>query len=104
MKIDIEWFDGKYPSFNVCLATSEGKQPFITIKGCRIVDGSKGAFVSWPATKKDDGKYWNHVYASEAFNTAVMDAAMESKPKPAPRQKDERYRAGAPDDLSDIPF
>lgn len=80
MKISVEHFDGKYPSFNVSLA-SEGKEPFLTIKGCRIADGSKGKFVSWPARKQDDGKWWNHVYASDAFNAAVLEEAMKTMPR-----------------------
>ncbi len=95
MKISIEHFPGKYPQFNVSLSSAEGKEPFIVIKGCRIVDGSKGQFVSWPATKKDDGKYWNHVYASEGFAKAVLDEALKAQPaKPARRS----------DADDDIPF
>lgn|SRR5574343_1432078 len=99
MHISIRWFDGKYPQFNVGLASKEGNEPFIEVKGCRIVDGRNGEFVSWPATKQDSGKYWNHVYASEAFNAAVLEAAKAAMPKQ--RAKDERYRAGASDD--DLP-
>ena len=38
------------------LATAEGREPFIVVKGCRIVDGKNGAFVSWPATKNADSE------------------------------------------------
>lgn len=88
MQIAIEWFSGKYQQFNVALSTGD-KEPFITIKGCRIVDGSKGQFVSWPATKRNDGKYWNHVYASEAFAAAVLDKALKSRPDAAQAERDE---------------
>lgn len=82
MKISIEHFGGKYPSFNVALSSAEGKEPFVVIKGCRIANGRNGEFVSWPSTKKDDGKYWNHVYASEGFAQAVLAEAKKSaKPK-----------------------
>jgi hypothetical protein len=75
--------------FNVAL-TSPGKdEPFLTIKGCRVVNGSKGPFVSW----------WNHVYASEGFAAAVLSAYNKSKAE-APR----RQHASAPHDDSDIPF
>ena len=94
MHITIEHFDKQ---FNVGLASKEGKEPFIVIKGCRIVDGSKGRFVSWPAKKLDSGKYWNHIYATEAFGVAVIQAHDASMPKPAPRG-----RAQEPDD--DVPF
>ena len=95
MKITIEHFDGKYPSFNVGLSSAEGKEPFVTIKGCRLADGRNGQFVSWPAQKKDDGKYWNHVYASEAFAKAVLEEALKTVPSKRPAARDVD---------SDIPF
>jgi DNA-binding cell septation regulator SpoVG len=94
MNINIQWHGD---NFNVNLASAEGKQPFLEIKGCRIVNGTKGEFVSWPATKNQTtGKYWNHVYASEAFGQAVIEkakAAIQQKQAPKPR-----------DDDSDVPF
>lgn len=103
MQINIEWFDGKYPQFNVSLASKEGVEPFLTVKGCRIVDGSKGEFVSWPATKNENtGKYWNHVWASEKFAAAVLEEAKKAQKKPQP--KDAAWRAGAREQDSDIPF
>jgi DNA-binding cell septation regulator SpoVG len=89
MHISIEWFKGKYPQFNVSLASAEGREPFLVIKGCRIVDGSKGSFVSWPATKNEKtGKYWNHVYASDAFAAKVLEEAALSKPGKSRRDAD----------------
>lgn len=83
MEITIKWFDGKYPSFNVCLASQPGKDPFIEIKGCRVASGKEGDFVGWPATKNEkSGKYWNHVYASNEFAKVVLKKAKESQPKP----------------------
>ncbi len=103
MKITIEHFPGERPQFNVSLATSEGKEPFLTIKGCRIVDGSKGQFVSWPAKKLESGKYWNHVYASESFNAAVLAEAAKSAPrKEPPKRPTGGQRLADMDD--DIPF
>jgi hypothetical protein len=88
MKITVEHFAGKYPSFNVNLASSEGREPFLTIKGCRIVEGSKGRFISWPATKNEStGKYWQHCYASEAFNSSVLAEAEKTMPKTEKREK-----------------
>ena len=107
MQIKIEHFPGKFPQFNVSLSSAEGKEPFLVIKGCRIVDGSKGQFVSWPATKKDDGRYWNHVWASEGFAQAVLNAATESQAKPPPRARDDAARARQTrpaDDFDDVPF
>jgi hypothetical protein len=98
MKITIEHFSGKYPQFNVNLASGEGRQPFLTIKGCRIVEGSKGRFVSWPATKNEStGKYWQHCYANESFSAAVMAEAEATLPKPASRKT-------AAESDEDIPF
>ena len=105
MKIQIKHFDGQYPSFNVQLF-NEGDQPFLEIKGCKIMNGANGEFVSWPSRKLDSGKYWNHCYASEAFNAAVLKLAKGSstpqrqapKPKPAPAS------SGFDDMDSDVPF
>lgn len=89
--------------FNVAL-TSPGKdEPFLTIKGCRVVNGSKGLFVSWPARKQDNGKWWNHVYASEGFAAAVLSAYNKSKAE-ASRARPAPSRAPARDDTDDIPF
>ncbi len=104
MQITIKHFDGKYPSFNVALSSAEGKEPFIEIKGCKVVSGQNGDFVSWPSTKNQTtGKYWNHVYASEAFNAAVLAEAMKNATpvqKPVPMSK----RASSRDDDSIPPF
>jgi DNA-binding cell septation regulator SpoVG len=97
MRITIEHFPGERPQFNVSLSSGEGKQPFITIKGCRIVDGSNGPFISWPARKLDTGKYWNHVYASDAFSAAVLAEAQKTQTKAAPKSRNTEAD-------SDIPF
>jgi DNA-binding cell septation regulator SpoVG len=92
MQITIEHHDKQ---FNVALSSSAGKEPFLVIKGCRLMNGSKGEFVSWPARKQDDGRWWNHVYASEDFQKAVLDAVHASQPK----------RPSAPrDDMDRVPF
>lgn len=67
-------------SFNVALHSTPEKEPFLVIKGCRIANGKNGEFVSWPATKNGD-KWWNHVYASEAFAVKVLEAHANSQPK-----------------------
>lgn len=104
MKISIEHFRDQ---FNVGLSSREGVEPFLVIKGCRVVNGRNGEFVSWPSRKQEDGRYWNHVYASEAFARAVLDAYNESKPKPA-KQPDKmgavKARKLDDDDFSDPPF
>ncbi len=80
MIISIEHHDGKYPSFNICLSSKEGKDPFLTIKGCQVKQGDKGEFIAYPAKKQESGKWWNHVYATFDFNEAVLKKYHESKP------------------------
>jgi DNA-binding cell septation regulator SpoVG len=78
VEISIEWHGEQ---FNLSLATKEGIEPFLSVKGCRIVSGSKGEFISYPSRKMDSGKYWNHVYGSEKFNAVVLSKANESRPR-----------------------
>lgn len=35
----------------------------LIVKGLTLVEGKKGLFVSYPATKGKDGKYYNSVYS-----------------------------------------
>lgn len=93
MHITIEHHD---KSFNVNLHSKEGAEAFLSIKGCRIAESSKGPFVSYPAKKNEStGKWWNHVWASEKFNEVVLREAQRAQMKPAKRQTEED---------SDIPF
>lgn len=94
MHLSIEHFDGKFPSFNVSLHTDQKREPFLVIKGCRLIKGQKGDFISFPSKKMDNGKYWNHVYASEPFMAKIVEAVEASMPK----------RGTKPADDSDIPF
>ena len=54
--------------------------PFnLTIKGCRLVEGSKGLFVAPPSVKKEvDGetKYDNLVYFGDDTKDKVLNAAL----------------------------
>ena len=34
----------------------------VKIYGCRLVEGSKGTFVSFPSRKGNDGKYYSHAW------------------------------------------
>ena len=57
-------------------------EAFLVVMGCRIVDGREGRFISWPATKNEKtGKYWNHVWAGEAFAAAVLAEAEKTQPR-----------------------
>ena len=103
MQITIKHFSGQYPSFNVCLHGTAGAEPFLEIKGCRIVDGKNGEFVSWPATKNEKtGKYWAHVFAGEKFAAAVLKAAQEGKQE---QKNDRRFDGAKSRQLDDdVPF
>ena len=51
--------------------------PFnLTIKGCRLVDGSKGLFVSPPSIKKED-EYQNMVFFGDDTKDKVLRAALD---------------------------
>jgi hypothetical protein len=112
MHIGIEWHSDQ---FNVNLSSAEGRDAFLSVKGCRIVSGQSGDFVGWPATKNEkSGKWWRHAWGSDAFNAAVLEKAQASKPAQdtrtqGQRRKDESWAAGSQrppmgDDLSDVPF
>ena len=81
MEIQVKWFEGKYPSFNIELATKSGNEPFITIKGCSLREHNGKEFISFPAKKMESGKYWQHVYASDDFQRVVIEKAKVSMPK-----------------------
>lgn len=98
MDIQIQHFDGKVPSFNISLHGVPGADPFLVIKGCRIIEGKDGPFISYPARKMDNGKYWQHVFGGDKFNEVVMKKAMaQGKPKAKPAD-------GFSDMDSDIPW
>ena len=82
MTVSIEWHGD---NFNVKLHTNEDSPEYLAIKGCKIVSGSKGEFVSWPSRKYTDNngqeKYWNHCWASEKFNGHVLDLARKDRPQ-----------------------
>ena len=96
MHIGITWHSDQ---FNVELSSKEGAEAFLFIKGCRIVDGTKGAFVSWPATKNTNtGKWWSHVWGSDRFSAAVLEKAL------ATRQTDRAPARRKQDADEDVPF
>lgn len=86
LQVDVEHKDGKYPSFDLILRTGEGKDPFMIVRGCRVVSGANGEFVSYPSRKTEQGKYWNHVWAASEFNELILKKA-KTTPAPAPRQQ-----------------
>ena len=64
----------------------------LVVKGIKIVDGSKGTFVSMPSTKGADGKYYDDVFPitkdiREHIEDVVLDAYYETdKKKPSKRR------------------
>lgn len=52
----------------------------VTIYGCKVVEGSKGDFISFPSHKGKDGKYYNYAYVklSEADSQKII-AQVEEK-------------------------
>jgi hypothetical protein len=101
MHIGIEWHSDQ---FNVNLSSAEGRDAFLSVKGCRIVSGQNEKTNQW----------WRHAWGSDAFNAAVLEKAQASKPvadtrTQGQRRKDESWAAGSQrppmgDDLSDVPF
>ena len=82
MEIRTIWHQGKYPSFNLELASEEGRDAFLVLKGCQIKDGPNGTFVSVPSKKNEQtGKYWNHAYLADKFAAIVLSKAQESMPR-----------------------
>lgn len=105
MEISIRWFtESQYPSFNVGVASKAGNDPFIEIKGCRIVQGKDGEFVAPPSTKGKNDKYWNHAYFSKDFAAVVLEKAKESQPKQQEQKNVHHKSAGGDDFHDDIPF
>lgn len=84
MKISIEQGER---DFTIHLSSRDGAEPFLSIRNCRVVSGSKCDFVSLPAKKLDSGKYFNLVRASDQFQAAVLKAYAEAQPKPAARSQ-----------------
>lgn len=101
MHVTVKWFDGEYPSFNVNIASAEGKEEFLSIKSCKIMSGSNGEFLSMPSTKNQKtGKYWNHAWASEAFANHVLSIAQAIRPQQQQRSAPETTKITD----QDIPF
>ena len=40
----------------------------VSIYGCKVVEGSKGDFISFPSHKGKDGKYYNHAWIKLSDN------------------------------------
>jgi DNA-binding cell septation regulator SpoVG len=93
--------------FNVQLSSKKGEDHFLSIKGCRIMSSANGQFVSFPARKTDQGKWWTHVWANDKFQNAIIKAYREQPPEgdktQAPKAKAKANPAADAED-DDIPF
>ena len=63
---DMEAFSviGNRDRFSIAFDVCEGLR--ITLNGCRVVDGSKGLFISYPSWKDKEGNY--HPYSRITFS------------------------------------
>ena len=96
MHIKVIWHG---ESFNIGLASKEGKDEFLTVKGCRLKTHDGKEFISFPSQKNEKtGKWWNHVWGSDDFQAAVIEAAKMAQPQ---EKKDPR---DVSDIDSDLPF
>ena len=91
MEIRTIWQQGQYPSFNIELASDDGRDAFFVLKGCQLKDGPNGPFVSVPSKKNEStGKYWNHAYLADKFAAVVLSKAQESQPSQLQRAPEPR--------------
>lgn len=107
MEIEIKWFAGKWPTFNIELSTKAGNDPFITIKGCSLREYNGKEFVGFPSKKMESGKYWSHVFASDDFQRFIIEKAKVGMPKQEkePPKASNQAAKGSFDDMdSNIPF
>jgi hypothetical protein len=89
MHITVKWFGDQ---FNINLHVKEDVEEFLSIKGCRILEHNSKPFIAFPAQKNEKtGKWWNHVWANEKFQAAVIELARK-----------EKQLAKDPKDVSDI--
>lgn len=100
MHLTIELHDDQ---FNVQLASKAGEDHFLAIKGCRIVNGANGPFVSFPSRQMTNGKWWSHAWGSDKFQAAILKAHAEASKggKKAPSKKAAKADADAD---ADVPF
>jgi stage V sporulation protein G len=53
----------------------ESQEGFL-MKGFKIIDGSKGLFISSPSEKDKDGKYWDRIRFSAELTDTVNEKAL----------------------------
>lgn len=70
----------------------------LIVKGLTLVEGEKGLFVSYPATKGKDGKYYNSVYSLDKEWREKLEDICIRKYKEA--KKDTHDKTGKGEDFS----
>lgn len=66
----------------------------LIVKGLRLVEGKKGLFVSYPATKGKDGKYYNSVYSLDKEWREKLEDVCIRKYKEAKKTHDDTTGKG----------
>lgn len=66
----------------------------LIVKGLSLVEGKKGLFVSYPATKGKDGKYYNSVYSLNKEWRENLENACIKKYKEAKKIHDDTTGEG----------
>lgn len=84
------------------LALTKGDKVLMVVKGCKLVSGQNGQFVSGPSTKMDDGKWFNYLFMDKQFGDYVSKLAIEAMPAQTAQQAAPQRQAVA--DTSDVPF
>lgn len=51
----------------------------LVLKGMTLVEGSHGLFLSFPSTKKKNGKYYNSIYSMDKDFTGKLEDACIKK-------------------------
>lgn len=61
----------------------------LVLKGMTLVEGSHGLFLSFPSTKKKDGKYYNSIYSMDKVFTGKLEDACIKKYNEAVNKSDD---------------
>jgi DNA-binding cell septation regulator SpoVG len=93
---------GRFTFYTVRLHSAEGKEPFLEIKDCKLIDGSKGQFVGFPARKDDKDKWWPMVYASDGFQAEVIKVMNAATVRPTDTRTLSERRPKPPTSLADM--
>lgn len=70
----------------------------LIVKGLSLVEGKKGLFLSYPASKGKDGKYYNSVYSLDKDWTKKLEDICIKKYKELKKEND--TTGGIGDDFS----